>query len=93
MSTAAEPGTDSHAQTLKTLGRVLGDGVFSTSRFRDNLRLHAPPSRLVELLGILKSQCGFAMLAELGGVDYLGYPGGGRNRYEVHYVLLNLDTT
>jgi NADH-quinone oxidoreductase subunit C len=28
----------------------------------------------------------------LGGTDYLGYPGRTRARFEVHYVLLNLDT-
>ena len=27
------------------------------------------------------------MLAELGGTDYLGYPGRTRARFEVHYVL------
>ncbi len=89
MSTATGP----HAQTLATLARVFGDGVFSTSRFRDNLRLFVPPSRLLEVLNILKTDCGFKMLAELGATDYLGYPGRTRARFEVHYVLLNLDTS
>ena len=31
--------------------------------------------------------------AELGGSDYLRYPGATRARFEVHYVLLNLDTS
>ncbi len=42
----------------------------------------------------LKDEGGFDMLAELGGVDYLKYPGRDPNRprFEVHYVLLNLET-
>lgn len=92
MNTANATTTDLHAQTLATLARVLGDGVFTTAEFRDNLRLYVPPGRLIELLRVLKDQCGFAMLAELGGVDYLGYPERTRARFEVHYVLRNLDT-
>ncbi len=92
MSSANAQSTEPHAETLATLARTLGDGVFSTSLFRDNLRLFVPAGRLLELLGILKEQCGFRLLAELGGVDYLGYPGRTRARFEVHYVLRNLDT-
>jgi NADH-quinone oxidoreductase subunit C len=88
---AARPA-DPHATTLATLAKALGDGVFSTSRFRDNLRLFAPPARLFELLDVLKTRCGFDMLAELGGTDYLGYPGRTRARFEVHYVLRNTRT-
>lgn len=81
-----------HAVTLATLARVLGDGVYSTSQFRDNLRLFVPGSRLVEVLSVLKSQCGFNLLSELGATDYLGYPGRTGARFEVHYVLKNLDS-
>jgi NADH-quinone oxidoreductase subunit C len=83
---------DSHSATLATLAKALGDGVYSTSRFRDNLRLFVPASRLVELLSLLKNQCGFNLLSELGGTDYLGYPDRTRARFEVHYVLKNLDS-
>src|SRR6185312_12863010 len=78
--------------TLATLARVFGDGVFGASRFRDNLRLFVPPARLLDVLQTLKTECGFALLSELGGTDYLGYPGRTRARFEVHYVLRNLDT-
>jgi NADH-quinone oxidoreductase subunit C len=88
----AAPAADPHAATLATLARILGDGVFSMSRFRDNLRLFVPPGRLTELLHRLKDQCGFGLLVELGATDYLGYPGWTRARFEVHYVLRNLDT-
>src|SRR2546423_931872 len=93
MSTATGPATDPHAATLATLARVLGEGVFRTSRFRDNLRLFVLPGRLLDVLGVLKDQCGFALLAELGAADYLGYPGPTRARFEVHYVLRNLETS
>jgi NADH-quinone oxidoreductase subunit C len=92
MSTATSNSVDSHAETLKTLSSVFGEGVFSLSRFRDNLRLFVPPSRLIEVLTALKTRCGFSLLAELGGADYLGYPGRTRSRFEVHYVLRNLET-
>jgi NADH-quinone oxidoreductase subunit C len=62
------------------------------SRFRDNLRLFVPPARLLNLLEILKNECGFNLLSEVGATDYLGYPGRTRSRFEVHYVLRNLDT-
>jgi NADH-quinone oxidoreductase subunit C len=83
---------DPHAQTLRTLARTFGDGVFATCRTDDDLRLFVPPARLVEVLTALRDRCGFRFLAELGGVDYLGYPGRTRSRFEVHYVLLNHDS-
>jgi NADH-quinone oxidoreductase subunit C len=92
MSSATSTSSDPHAVTLSTLARVFGDGVFSTSRFRDNLRLFVGAARLLDLLTVLKDQCGFALLSELGGTDYLGYPGRTRARFEVHYVLRNLET-
>jgi NADH-quinone oxidoreductase subunit C len=91
-TTAAQSPADPHAATLAILERVLGGGVFSMSRFRDNLRVFVPPGRLIELLSVLKTECGFGLLTELGGTDYLGYPGRTRARFEVHYVLRNLDT-
>jgi NADH-quinone oxidoreductase subunit C len=92
MSTSTTPTSDRHAATLATLSRAFGDGVFSTSRFRDNLRVFVPPARLLEVLGVLKDKCGFALLSDLGATDYLDYPGRTRARFEVHYVLVNLDT-
>jgi NADH-quinone oxidoreductase subunit C len=90
--TTDAPAVDKHATTLKTLHETFGDGVFSMSQFRDNLRLFVLPSRLIELLSALKERCGFGLLSEIGATDYRGYPGRTRSRFEVHYVLLNLDT-
>jgi NADH-quinone oxidoreductase subunit C len=92
MTATTPPATDPHAATLATLHGLVGEGVFSMSRFRDNLRLFVPAARLIELLQILKDRCGLGLLSELGGTDYRGYPGWTRSRFEVHYVLLNLGT-
>jgi NADH-quinone oxidoreductase subunit C len=93
MSSDSPVATDPHAATLAKLSKELGEGVFSMSRFRDNLRLFVPRERLLELLGTLKNKCGFNLLSELGATDYQGYPGWTRRRFEVHYVLRNLDSS
>lgn len=99
MSIASTVDTDSaadpHAGTLGLLTEALGEGAFTTARFRDNLRIYVTPDRLIEALEVLKDRGGFGMLAELGGTDYLKYPddSGSGCRFEVHYALLNLDTT
>ena len=88
---ATDTPSDVYAPTLARLNARFGDGVFSTSQFRDNLRLYVSKPRLLELLDSLKSECGFTFLSELGAVDYLGYPGWTRDRFGVHYVLRDLD--
>jgi NADH-quinone oxidoreductase subunit C len=69
--------------------------VFTTSQFRDNRRLILPavhaPHVLLPLLRCLKEEYGFDMLAELGGIDYLGYPQA-QDRYAVVYGLTNTQT-
>lgn len=81
------------ADVLNGLRKRLGEGVFSVSVHLDNLRLHVPASRLMQVLTELRDGFGYH-LTELGGVDYLGYPGRSpeRPRFEVHYALLNYDT-
>ncbi len=94
MSTTGAPSstetqTDPQAATLAVIAGVLGEGGLKSSRFRDNLRVHVPAGRLFEVLSALKAS-GFNWLIELGGTDYLGYPGPARaSRFEVHYVLKN----
>ena len=82
------------AETLATLHQVLGDGAFTTSEFRDNLRLHVESGNLIRTITALRDSAGFAVLAELGAADYLGYPGrdADRPRFEVHYIVLNPET-
>lgn len=91
-TTDAAPGTAS-GRVLAALERALGAAP-ETSTFRDNLRVFVPPDRLIDTLRTLRDECGFTLLAELGGTDYLGYPGHpeGKPRFEVHYVLRNLST-
>ena len=84
--------TTDHDATLRTLTDILGEGGFTTSSFRGNLRLRPPTARLIEMLKALRDRCGFNLLSEVGGVDYLGYPGRSGTRFEVHYVLRNLAT-
>ena len=46
----------------------------TTSEFRDNRRLHAPPAHVYGVLQSLKDEHGFDMLFELTAADYLKYP-------------------
>lgn len=70
-------------------------GAFTTSTFRDNERVvlsaEQSPAVLFPLLKCLKEECGFDMLAELGGIDYLNYPEA-VDRYAVVYGLTNTVT-
>lgn len=95
-NTSPEPTaalSPNRARALEILTRVLGAAP-ETETFCDNLRVFVPAETLVEALKALKDEGGFQMLAELGGTDYLGYPGRDpeRHRFEVHYVLLDLDS-
>jgi NADH-quinone oxidoreductase subunit C len=95
--TQTNPGAQATADllgpALEALASAMG-GAVEPDRFRGNVRVHVPPDRLIAALTALRDQAGFDFLAELGGVDYLGYPGrdASKARFEVHYVLRNLDT-
>jgi NADH-quinone oxidoreductase subunit C len=91
MTKYSRPGSSTLVGSLRS---SLGEGVFSVSENSDNLRLFVPPSRLVEILTHLRDEYEFHLI-ELGGIDYLGYPGRSpeRARFEVHYVLLNYDSS
>ncbi len=93
MSDEASTDADPHAGTLATLARKLGAESLKTTRFRDNLRIEVSPESLIAALTELKTQAGLELI-EVGGVDYLDYPGRPKNlsRFEVHYVLLNQET-
>src|SRR5437762_3480019 len=69
-------------------------GAFTTSEFRDNRRVVIPADRassLLRILECLRDQCGFDMLCDLAGIDYLNYPGA-TDRYGVVYALVNTTT-
>lgn len=78
-------------ETTGKLRQHLGDGAFTTSEFRDNFRIHVEAGKVHALLARLKVGHGFDMLVELGGADYLHYPGA-KDRYGVWYCLLNTGT-
>jgi NADH-quinone oxidoreductase subunit C len=80
-----------HEEILNKLRERFGADSFTPSEFRDNRRILVPGDRLYAVLEFLKQSCGFDMLSELGGADYLQYPGA-RDRYGVWYVLVNTTT-
>ena len=89
---ATAPNAASEA-ILTQLNAAIADAAPCVTRFRDNIRIYVAPDRLIEVLTALKEKCGCAFLSELGGCDYLKYPGARTGpRCEVHYVLRNLDT-
>ncbi len=79
---------------LDTLNAKFAE-AFTTSAFRDNQRVilsaEKSPTVLFPLLKCLKEECSFDMLTELGGIDYLNYPGA-TDRYAVVYGLTNTTT-
>jgi NADH-quinone oxidoreductase subunit C len=62
-----------------------------TSEFRDNKRVSVPAESVFAALKLLKEQCGFDFLSDVGGIDYLGYPDA-TDRFAVVYALTNLAT-
>jgi NADH-quinone oxidoreductase subunit C len=85
MSTAA---STNYEQVLR---ERFGEGSFTTSAFRDNVRVIVPAAQLYAVLQCLKEACAFDMLAELTAADYLTYPDA-KDRFGVIYVLLNTTT-
>jgi NADH-quinone oxidoreductase subunit C len=75
---------------IDKLTAALGDAV-GTGEFRDNKRVTVPAEKAYDALKLLKEQCGFDMLCDLGGIDYLGYPDA-TDRYCVVYALTNTTT-
>jgi NADH-quinone oxidoreductase subunit C len=80
-----------HDEILTKLRERFGADSFMTSEFRDNRRVHVAPDRLYAFMEFLKRDCRFDMLVELGGADYLHYPGA-KDRYGVWYILLDTVT-
>jgi NADH-quinone oxidoreductase subunit C len=80
-----------YEEIVNKLREKFGADGFTTSEFRDNRRVLVPAERVYSMLEFLKEQCGFDMLAELGGADYLHYPDA-KDRYGVWYVLVNTAT-
>lgn len=80
-----------HSEIIDKLSGVFGTDSFTTSEFRDNVRLHVGSAQVFEVLQYLKEQLGFDMLADLTAADYLYYPDA-IDRFGVMYLLLNTTT-
>ena len=76
---------------LDTLSAKLGAGAFQTSEFRGDRRVLVDAGKAYEVLATLKNECGFDMLVDVVGIDYLEYPDA-RDRFGVVYCLLNTDS-
>ena len=73
---------------------MFGDGVFTTSRFRDNLRLFVPAvaaDRPAD--GSQGPSAASTCSPSWARPTTSAIPGRTRARFEVHYVLRNLDTS
>jgi NADH-quinone oxidoreductase subunit C len=78
-------------EILTKLRERFGAEALTTSQFRDNRRIHVPAERIYDVLEFLKLGCGFDLLSDLSGADYLQYPNA-TDRYGVWYVLVNTTT-
>jgi NADH-quinone oxidoreductase subunit C len=73
------------------LREKFGTDTIRVEEFRDNKRLVVPAEKVLAVLTSLKEQFGFDFLADLAGIDYLGYPDA-TDRYAVVYALTNTRT-
>jgi NADH-quinone oxidoreductase subunit C len=78
-------------ETVGRLRQRFEESVFTTSEFRDNFRIHVEPAHVHSVLEHLAHGLKFDMLVELGGADYLHFPGA-KDRYGVWYCLLNMES-
>src|SRR5262249_53166237 len=78
-----------HEQTLQLLREKLGSETFTTSEFRDNLRVNVAPEKVLAALECLKETAAFDMLVDVTAADYLYYPNA-KDRFGVIYALLNV---
>jgi NADH-quinone oxidoreductase subunit C len=73
------------------LREKFGPEVIRGDEFRGDKRITVPAARIHDVLRTLKEQYGFDYLADLAGIDYLGYPNAA-DRYGVVYALANTRT-
>ena len=77
-----------HDEIFAKLRDRFGADAFTASEFRDNKRVVVPAGRAYAVLEFLKNECGFDMLVDVAGIDYLRYPDAA-DRYGVVYALLD----
>ena len=76
---------------LQPLKARFADTTFLVGEFRDMVTVVVPRERIVDVCTFLRDDptLRYDMLAELNGVDYLGYPGA-RHRFGVNYGLTSI---
>ena len=75
--------------TLKRVKQAFSACRLRATEFRGDTTLIVEPKDLHRVMKFLRDdpECDYAFLAELGGVDYLGYPQEMPGRFAVVYVL------
>lgn len=78
---------------FEPLKQAFPDIKFKAGEFRDMITLVIRREDILKVAMFLRddSRCGFDFLAELNGVDYLGYAGA-EHRFAVNYGLVNTKT-
>jgi NADH-quinone oxidoreductase subunit C len=84
------PRTISHP-ALQPLKARFPDAQFMVGEFRDMITVVVPREFIREVCEFLRDEPGlrYDMLAELNGVDYLGYPGA-THRFGINYCLTSV---
>src|SRR6266550_7662770 len=84
------PRTITHP-ALQPLKQQFADTRFLVTEFRDAVTVVVPREQIVPVTAFLRDdiKLRYDMLAELNGVDYLGYPGA-TNRFAVNYGLTSV---
>ncbi len=77
-------------QTIAALRARFGQEAIEESRFRDNVRVIVPATKVYEVLAFLKNERGFDFLVDITAVDYLHYPNA-RDRFAVIWSLMRTD--
>ncbi|MEL6740465.1 MAG: NADH-quinone oxidoreductase subunit C [Planctomycetota bacterium] len=91
MSDAKQQPTLDHPTFKKVKDAMPGVRLRGTE-FRGQSTLILEPGDLHKAMSVLKDDCGYTFLSDLGGVDYLDYPAEVPGRFAVVYNLCNYQT-
>ena len=79
-------------EAVEAVQQKFSDAVLEVREFRGELTIIIEPEHLIEICTFLRDTGGleFNHLTDVGGVDYLGYPGHTHDRVGIHYTLYSL---
>ena len=91
-SAAARPVSIDQSPVLAAVKEAFSSARLRATAFRGQTTLIVEPEDLHKVLAFLKtdSRCGFEMLSDIGGVDYLDYPTKTLGRFAVIYNLVSM---